>query len=74
LLPFFLVVSQSGQAIGSATYADLWRVAAHVHRMRGGVPACVPGRDRAGPTFANIQYAGQSFSGIHDGGALEIVS
>jgi hypothetical protein len=25
-------------------------------------------------TFANIQYAGQSFSGIDDGGALEIVS
>jgi hypothetical protein len=75
LLPFFLVVSQSGQAIGSATYGRPVTRRRHTFTLR------VEASERvfqAGIAQAlrlpTSNTRGQSFSGIDDGGALEIVS
>jgi hypothetical protein len=43
-------------------------------RARKRLQVGIPSRADRSYTFANIEYAGQSFSGIDDGGALEIVS
>lgn len=70
-----LVVSQSGQAIGAGTYLPICDGSPHTFTVR--VEAS-QGVYRSGIaqalTFANIEFDGQTFSGIDDDGSLDIVS
>jgi hypothetical protein len=69
-----LVVSQAGQAIGSATYVPTCDGSRHTFTVRVEESQ---GLYQAGIAqalaFANIEYAGQNFYGIDDDGALDVV-
>jgi hypothetical protein len=74
-LPSNLVVSQSGQAIGSASYVPICDGSPHTFSVRVQASQGEFGAGIAQAlTFANIEYAGQGFTGIDDDGALEIAS
>jgi hypothetical protein len=70
-----LVVAQAGQTMGSATYVPVCDGARHTFTVRVQASQGVyrPGVAQA-VTFATIDYAGQTFYGIDDDGALELVS
>jgi hypothetical protein len=70
-----LVFSQAGQTIGSATYVPICDGSRHTFAVRVEASSGVyqVGISQA-LTFANIEFAGQTFYGIDDDGALDIVS
>jgi hypothetical protein len=70
-----LVVSQAGQTIGSATYVPICDGSRHTFAVRVEASSGVYQVGIAQAlTFANIEFAGQTFYGIDDDGALDIVS
>jgi hypothetical protein len=68
-----LVVSQAGQAIGTGRYTPVCDGARHTFSMLVTASNGVyrPGIAQA-LTFADVEFAGQVFSGVDDDGALDI--
>jgi hypothetical protein len=70
-----LVVSQAGQAIGADTYVPICDGSRHTFTVRVEASQGVYQLGIAQAlTFANIEFEGQNFYGIDDGGALDVVS